>query len=272
MKETPRGFTLVEIVVAALLLGIIGTIIVGLVVSGLRASARNQASIRCKENGKLVIETLEKEIAMAAPIQYYNRMPSGVILPSAFTSNSGAAHFFGLVTGESADNNYRWSADRVIFSELNSSTTNNPPQLTDYRYVELCVPSTARNTLKRKVFEARNAGGDQGIILSSSNDLGPDINYFNNDANLVNTGGTPVDETLISLPYPRDRVTFRVKRRAGADGYFNTFYQRNLLYIEVALYMTTGNEDWSDSSGDGQRYRNYQAMQKFIQSTTVNTK
>jgi len=273
MKKSQSGFTLVEIMIVALLLGILGTIIVSVIVHALRASARNQANIRCKDSGKLVIETIEKELAMAAPVQYYSMMPSGVILPSAYSTSSslGKPHFFSTVTGEQADANWRWSTDRVIFSELNTTSAGaaNFTSLGEYNYVELMVERSAETNqlcLMRRVYKSSNGGSEGVTQQSGSNDLGPDLGYFV-EGNLYSAA-----QTLMTLPNPHDILSFEVRRKAGYDTFYGTGYQRNLLYVTVWLYMTMGNEelDWHPSAS--QNYKNFLNVPKFILSTTVNTK
>lgn len=278
MEKRKHGFTLVEIVVVAALVAILGTIIASVIINGLRASVRNQANIRCKENGKLVLETLEKEISQSASIQYYNRMPSGVILPCPYSPAASAIHRVDLAPCESTSADYRIANDRVIFSELASTTgLSNYTILRDaggndvYRYVELTVPAAARNTLVRKVYQPVN-GSNEGVAMSSSGDWGPDLNYFTGDANLAVSGGVAMNDTLVALPNVNDRITFTVKRKAAPESLYNTFYNRYIVYIEVSVVMTLGGEQWSDNPSDVAKYKIYKGLPRFLQTSTVNIK
>lgn len=76
MIKDPKGFSLIEAVVAISALGILGIFLTSSLVSNLRGQARVRLSNQIKQNGQLVLDTLSRQIREADGIVFCDKAPA----------------------------------------------------------------------------------------------------------------------------------------------------------------------------------------------------
>lgn len=216
-RTTDKAFTLIETLVAAALLVVLGTVIWQLLAFGIRAHRKGEATRSAQAYARQVVETITAEVRSAvalpviAPFLY-----SGVLYPDPWgggVSFNPAAHF---PRDTETINGIVWdvATNRLVFTRARRNVDEsgfNPGDITNYIYVEYVVPADEPNVLLRNVYTI-NALGAQGHQLA----LTPTSFGTNRENWVVNPayfeGGTNLRESqpLVELPETTDRIEFQV--------------------------------------------------------------
>ncbi|MCA9797480.1 MAG: prepilin-type N-terminal cleavage/methylation domain-containing protein, partial [Candidatus Eremiobacteraeota bacterium] len=171
-----RAFTLIEAVVAAALLVILGTVIWQLLSFGIRAHGKGEAHRLAQSNARQILDLLTSEMrsAVALPVATPT-LKSAVLWPDPWGTQGGVSFnpttFYGRVEQNEGTTNpilYDEVNNRVIFSRAGRQTGDQAftsIDLGDYVYVEYVVPETARNTLVRNVYTT------QGLTALATNNI-----------------------------------------------------------------------------------------------------
>lgn len=212
-----RAFTLIETLVAAALLVILGTVIWQLLAFGIRAHRKGEATRSAQAYARQVVETVTAEVRSSVALPVISPfMYSGVLYPDPWGAAVGfsPASHFSRTTEVINSINWDVATNRLVFTRARRGVDEsdfNPGDITNYIYVEYVVPADEPNVLLRNVYTI-DALGVQGHQLEftptafGTNRENWVVNpgYFDGSTNLRDS------QPLVELPESTDRVELEV--------------------------------------------------------------
>jgi Tfp pilus assembly protein PilV len=224
------GMTLVEIMIAAFLLVLVGLVTWALLKNAINATAHGSLQIKIQENARNLMNTLGSEMKQASRPPKIGTSPqytSGVLYPPTSLADTG-------------------TQQRVIFAEMSglgtAGTTNYQTNINTYRIIEYrALPNDAANRARivRSVWSASSSNAS----YISTGILG--LSYVNPDFNFTltpfDTGGTtPLSsEIVLELPFPNDTISLFVSH-SPINGSTTKFEDR-IFNVRLTLMQTLNN-------------------------------
>lgn len=283
-----RAFTLIEAVVAAALLVILGTVIWQLLSFGIRAHGKGEAHRLAQSNARQILDLLTSELRSAVVLPVATpTLKSAVLWPDPWGTQGGVAFdpatFYPRVEQNEGTTNpvlYDQVSNRVIFSRAGRQTgdqTFTSIDLADYVYVEYLVPETARHTLVRNVYTTQ---GLTALATQNINDAQGDSNlewlvepgYFDGQTNLQ------AREVVAELNDPTDRINFRVmhpryENPADAAGTIDPeLFDPRVFKVEVQVGVgPTDQQVDGQDFGPGDTYNGYEKLDGQVRVQSAET-
>lgn len=197
IKNNLNGFTIVELMVAVLVFGILSTILVLLLRSGMRGYDRAHVASQAREFTRQAVERITGEIRQGVPLpieQNGKAVFSSILLPHSYDPAINDGNYMRPQIDNINNNN------SIIFTQVIEGAANTK-DLTSYRYV---VYRTQNNEIQRLIYNVVNGGQPRGVTQDINGRWLPDGNFFNVTA--------PIEAmAVVKLPRIEDRISFTFK-------------------------------------------------------------
>jgi Tfp pilus assembly protein PilV len=221
-----RGVTLIEILVACLLLVILGLVALALLKSSIDASAHGQLGVKVQENTRNALNTISSELRQAA------RPP---------TQGTAAAYLSGVLYPSTVDPDTAGTGRLLFFEQTGfgaTSTTNYQTNIATYKIVEYRVfpnDGLGRARLVRSTWGA----DDSSSANTNIRGLDWSAGTFSVDLAKFNAGSDSLESrTIIELNNPNDTMAMEIYHTSTTG---TAPFDYRMFRVRFALMMTLNN-------------------------------
>lgn len=216
MKRPVKGWTLVELLVAIMVFGILSTVIVSMISKGLKAYSRSRLmqEVRYDTNNaiNLIKKDVENSITVMAPAAM-NDLPSSIVLPNVYNEMEKIAPLENMTISTNGE-----TKNIIVLSTLKDDLENSTASTSDVRFITYYAN---KNILNRYVSNY-NLGASATIenFGTSSDPL-----Y------LLKNWPMETGTHVVELPGQLDKIEFEVYLYPDPED--STIFLTNLIRIKV---------------------------------------
>ncbi|MBI3925104.1 MAG: prepilin-type N-terminal cleavage/methylation domain-containing protein [Armatimonadetes bacterium] len=264
-----RGFTLIEVMVAMLLLVILAIVIWQMLSFGIRAHRKGEASRQAQSFAQEILDKITDELRTAVSMP---ELPQGGFdlfavlwpaaqIPTGATFASGIPSFYEraeVANYDGTGQNFQSVRNRLVFTRPGRAVDDpdfDPANLDEFVYVEYFVPDTERNVLRRRVYPYQPAGDPANPRHQFT------LNHWEIlAAQFDGTGLSPEtanenDQEVIELPGATDRIEFRVWNGPDTSPGSAYDFSPELFEVEVSTVIGLERDDGDPNDDTNDAFR-----------------
>lgn len=227
-----KGFTMIELIVGALIFGILSLILLSILTNGMHAVDRGKVAAQARENARQALDRMTSELRQGVPISYQQNgriISSAVFLPNPYSLCGNSV----IQKDADCSNTYirPQGSNIIIFSQVIDSSSTDTKDLKQYRYV---VYRAQANKLERLIYNVTDMTGTlQGLTLDTSGRWLPDSNFFN-------TTRPQEQGSLVELPRTEDLIKFTFTHRDVSNTQSMQYdFDAGKVLLDPLLYTLT---------------------------------
>lgn len=258
-----RGLSLVEVLVSAFLLVLVGIVVWALLRSNINASQHGHLEVKVQENTRQAMDTIQGEIRQASRpprvATAFPQYPSGVLYPSRTDPDTryDGDYSSGKENSPGVDN------QRVLLFEPTALGASNQANIQNYKIVEYRVlpdtqitgeDATGYARIVRRTWDAYDSGNTYNTYIRG---LQRGTDFFVDPATDFNSGydnsGSQVPRTILQLPNLNDSIAMSIYHQESPTG--TDRYDVKVFRIRVVVKQYMNAPDTALSTSDKAKYR-----------------